>query len=103
MEIPLFSAGFMSLDRTSPMAMEFFYQWKKSMEAGMFIGDWSNVNKTESQDARCQGHRHDLSCASIIAYQLGMQLESGGTYMAYIGDVYGEPNKTVIFHAKGIV
>lgn len=102
-KVKLFSAGFMILDFTKEITREFFARFKNSYEAGMFKGEWTNVNKSESQDSRCMGHRHDLSCASIIAHQLNMSLETCGTYLSYVGHGYATPKETSIFHLQPVV
>lgn len=87
--ITMFSAGLLGLNSQSPIAMDFFKQWKASALAGCFRGDW-------------QDHRHDMTCASIIATRLGMKYQSGGTYMAYIGPGYSQPKESVIIHCIGL-
>lgn len=99
MNIPMFSAGFTMLDFNHAISKEFFNQWKRSCELGYFKGRWTNIDKSQSADERCYGHRHDMSCASIIAYKLGMKLESGGDYLAYVGDGH-ETNSRAIFNLK---
>jgi len=85
----MFSAGLLGLDKNNPLAMEFFNQWKASALAGCFRGDWSD-------------HRHDMTCASIIASRLGMKYHRGGEYMSYIGPGYGKPELGSIFYLQGI-
>ena len=58
----MFSAGFSGLNRDSPIAMEFFRQWKASALAGCFRGSWSD-------------HRHDMRAGSIIAQRLKMKYD----------------------------
>lgn len=89
MQMPMFSAGFTGLDFENPIAVEFFEKWKASMNAGCFRGNWTN-------------HRHDMTCASIIANQMGLVRDwsGGGHYFAYIGEGYSQPQETVIFHLK---
>jgi hypothetical protein len=91
MEMPMFSAGFTGLDFTNPKSVEFFNRWKQSMLDGQFIGDWSN-------------HRHDMTCASIIANQMDMvkSYSSGGNYFAYIGGGYSQPKESVVCHLIGL-
>jgi hypothetical protein len=91
MTMPMFSAGFLGLDFTNPIAIEFFERWKESMWDMQFIGEWSN-------------HRHDMTCASIIANQMGMnkQYSSGGNFFAYIGGGYTQPKESVICHLIGL-
>lgn len=102
-KVQLFSAGFMVLDFRQEIVREFFARFRNSYEAGMFKGAWTNANKSESQDARCMGHRHDLSCASIIAHQLNMSLETCGTYLSYVGQGYSTPKETSVFHLQPAV
>src|ERR1035437_2760122 len=90
-KITLFSAGFMILDFRKKVVVDFFEQFKNSCEAGMFKGKWNNNDKTESNDERCKGHRHDLSCASIIAHKLNMVCSPCGDFLSYVGDGYGTP------------
>lgn len=87
--ITMFSAGLLGLDFNNRLAKEFFNQWKASALAGCFRGDWSD-------------HRHDMTCASIIATRLGMKYQSGGTYMAYIGPGYSKPKDSVVIHCVGL-
>jgi hypothetical protein len=89
--MPMFSAGFTGLDFTNPKAVEFFNRWEKSMLDGYFKGSWDD-------------HRHDLTCASVIANQMGMvkDFSGGGNYFAYIGSGYGTPQESVICHLLGL-
>lgn len=91
MQMPMFSAGFTGIDFTNRIGVEFFERWKKSMLDGQFIGDWSN-------------HRHDMTCASIIANQMGLNklYSSGGNFFAYIGGGYSEPKDSVVCHLIGL-
>ena len=102
MEIPMFSAGFTGINFNDMFAAEFFRQWKEAMLAGAFKGGWTNTNKTESQDARCEGHRHDMVCASIIAHKLGMTYEPGGTYFQYAAPSDPVRAESIIFKLQGI-
>jgi hypothetical protein len=86
----MFSAGLLGLDKRSPIAMDWFKQWKASAKAGCFKGQW-------------QDHRHDMTCGSIIAQRLGMKYQKGHTHMSYIGESFGPPNPESVFHLKGIV
>lgn len=72
MEIEAVYACIMGFDFNSPIAIEFLKRWKKASDDGIFIGNWRNDLKTESQDERCRGHRHDQTCAELISYQLGI-------------------------------
>lgn len=85
----MFSAGLLGLNRDSPIAVEFLRQWKESAKAGCFRGDWKD-------------HRHDMSCASIIAQRLGMKYQRGGEFMSYIGPGYSQPELGSVFYLQGI-
>lgn len=88
--MPMFSAGFMGVNFESSIGKEFFDLWWNSMERGDFKGDWSN-------------HRHDMTCGSIIANQMGLNKKytSGGQYFPYIGSGYGEPKESAVGHLVG--
>ena len=90
-QMPMFSAGFTGLDFANPIAVEFFDKWKQSMLDGQFLGEWSN-------------HRHDMTCASIIANKMGLlkDYSSGGNYFAYVGSGYGEQKQSVICNLLGV-
>lgn len=87
----MFSAGFTGLDFTHPISVNFFEQWRRSMEAGCFKGEWNN-------------HRHDMTAGSIIANLNGWDklYSPGGHLFAYVGGDYTPPKETVVFHLKGL-
>lgn len=86
----MFSAGLLGLDKGNHKAMDFFNQWKASAGAGCFKGDWSS-------------HRHDMTCASIIAQRIGFKFQRGGSLMAYLGPGYSKPEEGVVFYCQGIL
>lgn len=83
------NAGFLGLNFDNPIAYAFFERWKASMEAGCFKGSWSD-------------HRHDMTCGSIIANQLGMVYKKGSEYLAYVGGSFQQPGEEIIFYAQGL-
>ena len=91
MKMIMFSSGMMGLDFTQQVACDFFDKWKESMLAGCFVGSWGD-------------HRHDMTCASIVANQMGLahEFSKGGTYLAYDGGGYGAPQGSVICLHKGV-
>lgn len=91
MKMPMFSAGYMGLDFRNPISREFFAEWKESMLNGIFKGSWKD-------------HRHDMAAGSIIANKHGLLplYSKGGTFFAYVGEVFGEPKETVVAHLKGM-
>lgn len=87
--ITLFSAGLLGLNANSEIAMEFLRQWEAASVAGCFSGSWEN-------------HRHDQTCASIIATRLGLKYQRGGQHMSYIGPGYSQPEKDSVFYLQGL-
>jgi hypothetical protein len=85
----MFSAGLLGLNRDSPIAQEFFKQWKASCNAGCFIGDYRE-------------HRHDQTAGSIIAQRMRMKFQRGGQHMSYIGPGYSQPEKDTVFYLQGL-
>jgi len=96
------NAGFLGLKINEPWPNHFFTTWAHSMDAGMFKGNWTNEDHSQSPDERCKGHRHDMSCGSIIANDLGMKYESGQSWLQY-GGVFDEVlNDSIIIKAQGL-
>ena len=103
MKMPCYgNAGFLGLKINDPWPNHFFTTWAHSMDAGMFKGAWTNEDHSQSPDERCKGHRHDMSCGSIIANDLGMKYESGQSWLQY-GGVFDEVlNDSIIIKAQGL-
>lgn len=87
--ITLFSAGLLGLDLNNDIAIRFFDEWKASGKAGCFRGSWDD-------------HRHEMTCASIIATRLGLKYQRGGQHLSYIGPGYSQPEVDSIFWLQGI-
>lgn len=95
------NAGMLGINFNSIKGREFFSQWKESMP--FFKGAWTNENKTESQDERCKGHRHDLSVGTSILHYMGHTHKPGNQILQYIQSDNEEPNNdTIIFYAAGL-
>jgi hypothetical protein len=75
MNISSVYACIMAFDFRHPITSQFLDMWKECRKAGLFRGAWKNDTKTESQDERCLGHRHDQTCAELIADKLGIELQ----------------------------
>ena len=73
MKIPNVYACIIIFDFTNEISSIFLDELFKCASAGLFKGQWNNKNKTESQDERCLGHRHDQTCIELIANKLGIQ------------------------------
>jgi hypothetical protein len=87
--ITLFSAGLLGIDFSSQIGKQFFEEWKQSGLAGCFSGSWEN-------------HRHEMTCASIIATRMGLKYQRGGEHLSYIGPGYSKPEAGSIFYLQGI-
>lgn len=74
-DLPAASASTMGFDFRNPLTEVFFSAWKTSMLDGIFKGKWKNDDRSESQDPRCRGHRHDQTCAELVSLKLGMPLQ----------------------------
>ena len=72
------------------------------MQAGIFKGAWHNNHKTESQDPRCAGCRHDMSAGSIIANKLNMEYQDAGDWLVYAPPEQ-ETKESVVFKAQGLL
>lgn len=64
----MLSSGVLGLDLSSDIGLLFLDEWVKSMP--YFNGDWSD-------------HRHDQTCASLIAHKMNLKLQDGNTFMVY--------------------
>ncbi len=89
MKMPMLSSGFIGLDFENKVSKEFFARWMEAMCMGLFNGSWDN-------------HRHDQTCASLIAYQMGIKLSQNCTYFAHVGEKYEPPKETAVFHLQGL-
>jgi hypothetical protein len=74
MNLPTAYACIMGFDFRHPITKTFLYKWKECADKGLFKGNWSNEFLTESQDLRCRGHRHDQSCAELVALKLNIPI-----------------------------
>ena len=67
------SSGFLGLDFRHRVAHEFLDAWLESEKAGLFPGAWSNDDRSVSSGLSVKGHRHDQTCATLIARQMRLQ------------------------------
>ena len=101
MEVTMISSGVLGFNFNNETTNKFFESWKQSMLNGMFIGRWDNQLKTESQDERCMGHRHDQSLASLYLDKYNMWISKGNTKLVY-ATAEQEVADSVVFKAHGI-
>jgi hypothetical protein len=105
MTMPMYgNAGFLGLDISHPIAAEFLTRWNNAMKEGYFKGAWDNNRHTESSDSRCKGHRHDMTCGSIIANQIGMHHKyvAGDEILQYAAPTDKVNNLTIVIKAQGL-
>jgi len=96
------NAGLLGLNMFNGIAQEFYKRWSQSMLDGMFRGAWKNENQSESADSNCLGHRHDMSCGSIIANQLEMVYQPAHEILEYAPPIQLPINDKIIFKAQGM-
>jgi hypothetical protein len=72
--VPSIWACFMGFDFRHPRTQEFLSRWREALQTGLFRGSHFNNTQSESKDPKCKGHRHDQTCAELIAYKYGFPL-----------------------------
>jgi hypothetical protein len=72
--IPQVAASAFALDFRNSLAIAFFSGLMRYARNGAFRGPWTNEQGQASPDLRVQGHRHDQTAASVMAWRLGMRL-----------------------------
>ena len=70
MKIESIYAQCMGFDFRTKMSYDFLSMWLGAAQAGIFKGRWNNDEKTESEDSRVKGHRHDQTSAELISHHL---------------------------------
>lgn len=85
----MFIAGLIGINKNNLLAMQWFKEWKKSAIDGHFRGPWDR-------------HRHDMLCGSIVAEELGMKYKRGGSFIAYLGPGYSDPEPGIVFTCQGL-
>ena len=89
--IRMISSGFVGIDIDNPIGAELYEKWFRAMEAGAFKGSWTD-------------HRHDQTALSIIIAQMGLdsKITECGTFFAYSGPEYKEPNESAVCLVQGM-
>lgn len=97
------NAGLLGLDFSKQKPNEFFEEWTRSYEAGMFKGAWSNINNAMGTDERILGHRHDLTNSSAIINKMGIidYAYKGDEVLMYGGVFDKVLNDEIVFKAEG--
>lgn len=104
LKIPHVVATTFGISLDHKIGREFLAEYVRLAEAGAFRGPWWNSNGARKDYAahagaepcgppECLGHRHDQTCASVIAWRLGMKLTNAPEVFAYRG---GETEQTIL-------
>lgn len=98
------NAGVLGFNIHNEIAFDFLDQWEQSMLDSCFKGKWTNEDKSESQDERCFGHRHDMTCSSAIVYKMGLtsMMKGGEEILQYAGLFDSVLNDSIILKAQGL-
>lgn len=99
-EVSEFATGLIGINYSNPHGQEFFNNWEKYMEDGMFGGSrFHDLN--DSQDPRFKFSRQDQSAASMILYKMGITTCGEDlNYQAYKGTGYDADK--ILFFIGGI-
>ncbi len=97
------NAGMLGLSVNNKLAMDFLNRWEESMLDGCFNGEWTNSSGSESEDAECLGHRHDM-VSGVILHKMGLShlMKAGDEWLQYAGPYDKTANETIIFKAQGL-
>lgn len=87
--------GLFGINFATKVGMRIFEELKANTH--LFTGHWNNCNRTESQDERCLGSRHDQSVLSLIAAKHKLKIHDCTGLMSL------DPNATdAIFLMQGM-
>ena len=102
MDIPMVQGGFMGLNLKKEIGKNILKQLEEAYLNGVFHGAWHNRDRTESQDERCLGHRHEQSALSAIVHFKGLKGQQGDQFVQY-GGIYDKIiNETIVLKCQGI-
>jgi hypothetical protein len=74
MNLPLCYAKVIGINLESQEGLAFLTRWRELRDLGGFNGPWTADGEHGSFDTRFRGHRHDQSCASWLAHELGIPM-----------------------------
>lgn len=97
MALPMVMGGIIGL-RKDTIILKYL---QDCMEQGVFKGSWNNDNKTESDDERCKGHRHEMSAVSAIVHEANLYGLVPPHVIQYAG-YYDETPEHVIIKFQGL-
>lgn len=81
--IPMIMACVMGFNFNDYRTKQLFEEYA-SLSDELYPGEWTNVFKTESQDMRVRGHRHDQSVMSCLIHKYGLKItHAQSTFFTY--------------------
>jgi hypothetical protein len=95
--MPIAGTGIFGINITNPIGKEFIERFLQSAKDKVFHG--SRFHDNQSSDPRFLWHRQDQSAASIIANQLGCDIDKLGNLCSYYKRQLA---KSVIFTIRGM-
>ena len=94
---------FMGFNLRDERTNRFVDEWLRlAKERKTFVGSHTNHNLEVSSDVRVQGHRHDQSVASLLAYQMNMPLLATPMFQYVYQDMLPELRCRAIFLTQGM-
>jgi hypothetical protein len=93
-KIPHVVATTFGLSLERPVGKAFLEQYfRLASETRAFCGPWKNTPETPCGPPGVLGHRHDQTCASVIAWRLGLTISDCPEWFSYRG---GETDRTCL-------
>lgn len=81
--IPMIMACVMGFDFKNEKVKQIFQEYLDLSDT-LYKGEWDNSTKSESQDMRVRGHRHDQSVMSALIWKHGLKITNAqSTFFAY--------------------
>lgn len=95
-----FATGLVGINIDNPKGLEFFTEWKRYMDAGMFGGSRTH-EVSDSQHPLFLFSRQDQSAASMVLHKMGVTYAGEDQdFQSYFGTGYNKDK--IIFFIKGI-
>lgn len=83
--INMFSGGCIGYNLKDEKTKKFFDSfYDEAVKGTGFIGPWKNTNNEISNDTRVLGHRHDMVVGSILAKNMGIEIQPNNTMFSYL-------------------
>lgn len=97
----MISANIMGFDFDSHIAKRFMSRYRWAFGQGLFKGPWTR-QEWDTEAPEYLGHRHDQSSASLIAHELGMNIEEWGINCQYDEDDKERISPTICLTLRGL-